>query len=96
MRRTHPRAIGEIMEDMVARTGLRPELQRHTAESAWPLVAGQHIAAFTRCVVLRGRTLHVYLNSAALKEELGYSRDTLRERINEIVGEALVDNVAIH
>ncbi len=96
MKRTTPRTIGEIIDDMIARTGLKPEFQRHTAESVWPQTVGPNIAAYTSRVTMRGTTLHVYLTSAALKEELGYSREILRDKINEAIGEETVTNIVIH
>ena len=60
---------------MFARTGLKPELDRHKAEALWPVIAGRNIAAFTTAVRVRETTMHVYVASAPLKEELGYMKD---------------------
>lgn len=96
MKKTYPRAIGDIISDMIDRTGLRPDMRRHTAEMLWPQIVGRHIASYTRSVRMENNTLHVWLTSAALKEELGYARENLRDRLNEALGEELVLNIAIH
>lgn len=96
MRRAQPLQLGQIIEKMLDDTGLRPAMQRRSVEAMWPEVAGKHIASYTRRVTLEGRTLHVYVDSAALKEELGYLRDTLVEQINRMAQRRAIDNILIH
>lgn len=88
--------LGQIIEKMLNDTGLRPKFEQRSVEALWPEVAGKHIASYTRRVRLDGRLLHIYIDSAALKEELGYLRDTLIAQINRIVGRKAVDNIIIH
>ncbi len=95
MRRTEPLRIDEIIRRMVEATGMRPDLMRHSVESMWPRVVGPHIAAYTGRIFVSGRTLNVYITSAALKEELGYARADLVDKLNEAVGENVIDNIVI-
>ena len=81
---------------MIDDTGLRPAMQRRSVEAMWPEVAGKHIASYTRRVVLDGQILHIYIDSASLKEELGYLRDTLVTQINRLAGRHAVSNIIIH
>ncbi len=96
MKRAQPLQIGQIIEKMINDTGLRPSLERRSVEAMWPEVAGKHIAAYTRRVYLDGKILHIYIDSAPLKEELGYLRETLASQINRIAGRRAVDNIIIH
>lgn len=88
--------IREIIEKMLDDTGLRPALEQRSVEALWPAVVGRHIESYTRMVRLEGRILHVYINSAALKEELGYLRETLIAQINRMASRKAVDNIIIH
>jgi len=88
--------LGQIIEKMLNDTGLRPKLEQRSVEAMWPEIAGRHIASYTRRVRLDGKLLHIYIESAALKEELGYLRDTLVAQINRIAGRKAVDNIIIH
>lgn len=88
--------LGQIIEKMFDDTGLRPALEQRSVEAMWPGVVGKHIASYTRRVHLEGRTLHVYIESAVLKEELGYLRDTLIAQINRLAARKAVDNIIIH
>ncbi|MDE5629718.1 MAG: DUF721 domain-containing protein [Muribaculaceae bacterium] len=96
MKRVEPLRLGEVIDQMIKATGLRPQMDRCNVESMWPRIAGKHIAAYTRRVQLDGRMLHVWLTSAALKEELGYIRELLAEQINKAAGSDAVDNIIIH
>lgn len=96
MRRTEPLRLNEIIEKMIQNTGLRPEMHRHTVQSLWAEAAGPHIAAYTRQVYFDKKLLHVHIDSASLKEELGYLRESLRETINTLAGEEAVENIIIH
>lgn len=88
--------LGHIIEKMLDDTGLRPSLQQRSVEAMWPEVVGKHIASYTRRVHLDGRILHVYIDSAPLKEELGYLRETLITQINRLAKRKAVDNIIIH
>ena len=81
---------------MFARTGLKPELDRHKAEALWPVIAGRNIAAFTTAGRVRETTMHVYVASAPLKEELGYMKDVLLLRLNSHIEGEKITNIAIH
>lgn len=96
MKRPDPRPIGEIITDMIERVGLTDELRRRKAASMWPRITGPTIASFTSRVTVTDTTMHVYITSAPLKEELGYARDSLLRRINEALGEEFLTNIALH
>lgn len=96
MKRREPLTVGEVIERMIEATGMRPELDRHNAESMWPVIVGKNVAAYTGRLYVAGRTLHAYITSAPLKEELGYCRAQLVERINNAVGSSVIDDIILH
>ena len=96
MKRTEPLILGDIIDKMIQSTGLRPQYQKRSVEALWPRIVGKHIASYTIRTRLEGRTLHVYISSAPLKEELGYLKETLCSQLNEAAEESLVDNIIIH
>ena len=95
MKRTEPMRIGEVLEQMIESTGMRPELNRRSIEAAWPVVVGQHIAAYTSSVHVEERTLTVHISSAPLKEELMYLRELLMSQLNDLVGDRVIDRIII-
>lgn len=96
MKRHEPLRIDAIIRQMIEATGMRPEFRRHSVESAWPRVVGKNIAMYTGRIYAKDRTLHVYITSAPLKEELSYARDRLVELLNEAVGEEVIDSIILH
>ena len=96
MKRCEPLIIGEVIDRMIDATGMRGYLDRHTAEAMWPKVVGASIAGYTGCLYVKDRTLHAYITSAPLKEELGYARETLTEKINQAVGKDVIDDIILH
>lgn len=96
MKRKEPLLINEIIHRMIESTGMRPDLARHTAEAMWPKVVGESIAAYTGRLYIKDRVMHAYITSASLKEELGYARASLTERINEAVGGDVIDDIILH
>lgn len=97
MRRSVPKSIGQIIDETIPRIKMMEEMKRHRVEALWPDIAGKGIAGYTHGIKMQpDGTLHVYLTSASLKEELGYAVDSLKARINQAVGEDIVTNIAIH
>lgn len=96
MKQSEPMRLDDIIEKMVTATGLRPQFEAHSIENVWPDVVGKQINAYTSRVYVRGRTLHVHLTSASLKEELGYMRELLVRQLNSAAGADVITNIAIH
>ncbi len=96
MKRSEPLRLDEILRRMIDATGMRPELGRRTVESEWPRVVGPHIAAYTGRLYVQGTTLHAYITSAPLKEELGYAKEQLVEKLNAAAGAEVIDNIIFH
>jgi len=96
MKRSQPQLIGNIIEQMLAMAESDPRARTNYIQGLWPRIVGNHIAAYTTAVRLQERILHVYVSSASLKEQLGYSRPILVRKFNELLGEKYVDDVLIH
>lgn len=96
MKRTEPLRIDEIIRRMIDATGMRPEYSRRSVESLWPSIVGPSIAGYTGRIFVQGRILHVYITSAPLKEELGYARQTLIDKLNDAVGSEVIDRIIFH
>jgi predicted nucleic acid-binding Zn ribbon protein len=60
---------------------------------SWERIMGRPIAARTTKMFFRDGTLFVELSSAALKEELNRSHEVVLARIEEHMGEKLIDQV---
>ncbi len=53
----------------------------------------QGVAKYTVRVTLRGRVLTIQMNNPALKHNLSYQRDSIRHRLNELLGWHLLNDL---
>lgn len=97
MKRTYPTQIGFIISEAMNAAGMGAQLHEQRASAAWIDVVGPTINRYTlRRFVDRG-VLHVYLSSAALKQELSFRRERLAEALNRAIGkEGVIKEVVIH
>lgn len=96
MKRSEPLRIDTIIDMMRQRVAADPDTRRQYLCALWPEVVGKHISSYTSSVRIEGRRLHVYLQSASLKEQLGYMREALTRQFNNAAGENAIDNITFH
>ncbi len=96
MKRSEPLRLGSIIDMMRQRVAADPETRRQYLASLWPEVVGRHISSYTTSLRIEGRQMHVYLQSASLKEQLGYMREALVRQFNNAAGENAIDNIIFH
>ena len=89
-----PQPLGAVLSELVERYGYRERFDAARAVEAWPVVAGPSIAAVTEQVWMRHGALHVKIRSAAWRHQLQFQRAAWRERLNDYLGSAVVDEVA--
>jgi len=53
------------------------------------------MSSYTEKITLRGNTLFISLNNAALREELGYGKDKIREMMNEQLGSEALEKIVL-
>lgn len=90
MKRRNAVDVTTVLLQALREGGLEGPLNEHRAIAAWPVVAGEAVARFTRSVRLSNQTLVVQLSSAALRSDLMMRRKKLIEAINAHVGAQVV------
>lgn len=96
MRNKNAVTIKQALDQMVADLKLKTKLDESRIRDAWVDVMGKVTAKYTTNVSLTKGKLYVQVNSAPLKTELTYMRDTIKEKFNEKLGEPVVREVIIH
>jgi predicted nucleic acid-binding Zn ribbon protein len=61
----------------------------------WEQIMGKTIARYTENLKIINRTLFITTNVAPLKQELLYQKEKIKLRVNEALGEKLIDEVVI-
>ena len=94
MPRHDPTPLGDVLSKLVDSYGYRDRLDAARAVEAWPLVAGERVAAQTEQAWMRDGVLTVKVQSAAWRHQLHLQRDAWRQRLNDSLGREVVREIA--
>lgn len=81
---------------MVSDLKLKPKLDESRIKDAWLTVMGKTVAKYTTKLSLYQGKLYVQVNSAALKNELTYSRDKIKQVFNEELKDEVIKEVIVY
>lgn len=96
MKRTEPRRLGEFVDEVLKQAGISDRLDEHRICALWPEITGPGINRYTVRRYVDGGVMHVYLTSAALKNELMFARSALVKALNDAVGREVITDIKIH
>lgn len=85
--------LSHALKTFMKSAGLLDESREAMCMVAWPRVAGEWYARHTHVVSLRGRTLYVRCDSAPRAQQMQLDAPDIIRRINEALGEELVDEI---
>ncbi len=93
-RSTKPRRLGEVIESVVDRLGIRKELGEAAIIEAWAVLAGAEINSVTESAWMKGDTLFVKISSPTRRHDLHMNRTAWKDRLNLEIGRAAVKEIA--
>ena len=82
----------QILKNLRAQ-GLETPLLQMRLIDAWPLIAGETVASYTKDVYIRNQTLYVRLSAPALRADLSMRRQELTRKLNAHVGAQVISDV---
>ncbi|MFN5941928.1 MAG: DUF721 domain-containing protein [Bacteroidota bacterium] len=88
-------SIGEALNLLMERSNWKPVIYELRLKEEWPSIVGEMIAKYTRNVLLVEKTLIIYTDVAALKQELLYSKEELIKTINNHFKELVINDIQI-
>lgn len=88
-------SLGDALKAFLKQSKLGKGVQVIQIEQAWGDIVGKTIARYTDKIELKGTTLFIYTTVAPLKTELMYQKQTLIQRVNEVLGEKVVNELVI-
>jgi hypothetical protein len=88
-------SLGDAMKQFVRNSKLRNGIRALQIEEVWEQIMGKTIARYTDKIVIINKTLFITTAVGPLKNELQYQKQQIIERINEIFGETVINNVVI-
>lgn len=96
MKRTEALRVDAIIKQAMAECGATGTFNQQQACFVWPEIVGP---AINRCTTQRWvdrDVMHVCINSASLKHELGFVAAQIVERINRAVGTNVITKIVFH
>ena len=96
MRNKNSVTIGQAIDTMISDLKLKGKLDESRIRESWALVMGKPIAKHTTKISLTKSKLYVQVNSAALKQELSYSHEKIRDIFNKELDNQVIKEVIIY
>ena len=94
-RKFEPQTIGKVLDEIVQSKALKSGITNARINELWFELMGSHMTSYTEKITLRGNTLFVSLNNAALREELGYGKDKILEMMNKQLGSEILEKIVL-
>lgn len=96
MQRKHnEETFKEVLEQWLKTYQHRRKLNEARITDTWYRLMGPAISKYTQSVQFKNNTLHISLESAALRAELAMATDKIMQNINEDLGDDIVKRVII-
>ncbi len=95
MSRGNDMTIKEAIEKMLEVYKLRRKFDETALVAAWPQLMGKAIANRTKQLYIRDRKLFVKVESSVIKNELLLMRSQIIGRMNEHVGQVVIEDLVV-
>ncbi len=85
----------DAIKQYLKQSRLKGGIQSLQIEDVWEKIMGKTIARYTDKIQIINHTLFISSTVAPLKNELLYQKDKIIERVNEALGEKVINEVVI-
>lgn len=87
--------IGEALNQILAKSRLKNGLRAAAINEVWEKIMGTTIAKYTQKIEIINHKLFITTHVAALKNELHFQKELIKQRLNEEFGEDVVKEIVI-
>jgi hypothetical protein len=88
-------SIGDAIKEFLNKSRIKGGIQALQIEDVWEQIMGKTVARYTDKLQIIGDKLIVTTSVAPLKHELKYQRDKIKQRVNEALGQKVINEVII-
>jgi predicted nucleic acid-binding Zn ribbon protein len=88
-------SIGDAIKLYLAQSRLKGSIQAYQIEDVWEKIMGKTIARYTSNLKVINKTLFITTQVAPLKQELLYQKEKIKLRVNEALGEKVIEDIVI-
>jgi hypothetical protein len=88
-------SINQAINEFLNKSRIKGGIQALQIEDVWEDIMGKTVARYTEKLQIIGDKLIITTNVAPLKQELFYQKEKIRQRVNEAMGQRIVNEVII-
>lgn len=96
MKRTEPISVKQLIDKVMMEGETRDTVMQQRASYLWTEVVGAGVNRYTFRRYIDKGVLHVYITSAALKNDLAFMRQNIIREINSRLGSEVLTDIVIH
>lgn len=96
MDKREPKSFATIYSEAIESVGMGDVFAEQQASYLWTEIVGPGVNKLTTRRYVQNGVLHVYITSAALKNELMFHRSTIIDNINARVGRKALREIVFH
>jgi predicted nucleic acid-binding Zn ribbon protein len=88
-------SMQDAIKQFLKQSRIKGGIQALQIEEVWEQIMGKTIARYTDNIQIINQTLFISSSVAQLKNELLYQKDKIIERVNEALGDKVINEVVI-
>jgi len=96
VKKNNTQTLEEALKDYIEKLKLSGKLNEVKLLREWENIIGKTIARSTTKIYIKENTLHVYIRSSVIKNELMYIKTALISKVNQILDEDCINKIVIH
>ncbi len=95
MRQTNEQSLKEVIHDLLKEYRIENHVNAAMIKKSWEKLMGRSISRHTNDIQLRDKCLILKIDSPALRNELNFAKEKIKENINEEFKMKLIEQVII-
>lgn len=88
-------SLGDAIKLYLNQSRIKGSIQALQIEDVWEAIMGKTIARYTDNIKVINKTLFVTTSVAPLKQELLFQKEKIKLRVNEALGEKVIEDIVI-
>ena len=88
-------SIGEALQQLVKKSRLKNGLRAAAIDEVWEKIMGKTVAKYTTKIQIINKTLFITTPVGALKNELHFQKELIKQRLNEEFGDLVITDIVI-
>jgi len=94
-RKTNDELVGGVVLKMLRAYGIQNKYFEARAKQIWHETMGPTISGYTQNIYVKNRKLFITISSSSLRQEISFSKEKIKNFINDELGEEFIKGVVI-